>query len=149
MAHVSMRKGVWKHYGETVHPSLAKVVYPHFYGHPNSAATKRTWAMWGRTSTVARNAVGLTRAKKLITFCFNSRQAQVVAPLCMRQIGVSGAYLRNHCLGLPRAAQINTYLPFISFCRRRNFELPNNPQDMDYAPFVHILRFTRSGILVY
>jgi hypothetical protein len=56
--------------------------------------------------------------------------------------------IRNHCLGFTRAAQIITHLPFISFCRKRNFELPNNPQDMGYAP-VNFLRFTRSGILVY
>jgi hypothetical protein len=48
---------------------------------------------------------------------FESIVALVVAPICMRQIVVSGTYLCNHCLGFTRAAQIKTYLPFISFCR--------------------------------
>jgi hypothetical protein len=41
----------------------------------------------------------------------------------MRQIGVSGAYLRNHCLGITRAAQIK-----LTF---------------------HLYRFVENGILNY
>jgi hypothetical protein len=41
--------------------------------HATSAATERNWSLWGREYTSARNALGLERAKKLITFCFNDR----------------------------------------------------------------------------
>jgi hypothetical protein len=41
--------------------------------HPTSASTERNWSLWGRVYMVARNALGLERAKALITVCFNDR----------------------------------------------------------------------------
>ena len=38
-----------------------------------STSSERNWALWGRVYTSARTALGLERAKKLITFCFNDR----------------------------------------------------------------------------
>ena len=36
-------------------------------------ATERNWGLWGLVYTTSRNALGMERAKKMITFCFNSR----------------------------------------------------------------------------
>jgi hypothetical protein len=73
VASVKMRKGVWSRYGSEQLPELAPVALRLLSVHPTSAATERNWALWGRVYTSARNALGLERAKKLITFCFNSR----------------------------------------------------------------------------
>jgi hypothetical protein len=45
--------------------------------HPTSAATERNWSLRGRVYASARNALGLERAKKMITFCFNDRAKAV------------------------------------------------------------------------
>jgi hypothetical protein len=39
--------------------------------HSTSSSAERNWTLWGRVYTSARTALGLERAKKLITFCFN------------------------------------------------------------------------------
>jgi hypothetical protein len=77
VASVSMRKGVWKRYGVHVYPKLAKVALRLLSAHPTSCASERNWSLWGRVYTAARNALGLKRAKKLITFCFNDRSKLV------------------------------------------------------------------------
>jgi hypothetical protein len=66
-----MRKGLWHRYREVKYPALATVAPRLFSIHPMSASTERNWSLWGRVYTAARNALGLERAKALITFCFN------------------------------------------------------------------------------
>jgi hypothetical protein len=73
VASLQMRKGLWKKYASQQYPALAKVVVRLLCLHATSAATERNWSLWGRVYTSARNALGLERAKKLITFCFNDR----------------------------------------------------------------------------
>lgn len=73
VAPLSMRKGVWKRYGSKQYPALAQVALRLLSMHGTSAATERNWALWGRVYTASRNRLGLERAKKLISFCFNSR----------------------------------------------------------------------------
>jgi hypothetical protein len=42
--------------------------------HPTSASTERNWSLWGRVYVASRNALArIERARKMITFCFNSR----------------------------------------------------------------------------
>jgi hypothetical protein len=77
VASIKMRKGVWSRYGAEVYPDLAPVALRLLSMHPTSASTERNWALWGRVYTSTRNALGLERAKKLITFCFNSRAQKV------------------------------------------------------------------------
>jgi hypothetical protein len=67
-----MRKGVCRRYGSEQLPELAPVALRLLSMHPTSASTERNLVLWGRVYTGARNALGLERAKKLIT-CFNSR----------------------------------------------------------------------------
>jgi hypothetical protein len=74
---VKMRKGFWKRFGRTKYPSLSEVALRVMGVHPTSAATERNWSLWGRVHTSARNALGLERAKKMITFCFNDRAKAV------------------------------------------------------------------------
>jgi hypothetical protein len=66
-----MQRGVWRSYGVTLYPSLGKVLHRLFDGHPTSAANDRIWALSGRPYTAANNALGLQRAKKLITLYSN------------------------------------------------------------------------------
>jgi hypothetical protein len=63
-----MRKGFWKRFGYTKFPLLSEVALRVMSVHPTSAATERNWSLWGRVYT---SALGLERAKKMITFCFN------------------------------------------------------------------------------
>jgi hypothetical protein len=72
-ASIAQRKGTWTRYGVEVHGALAKVSLQLLSMHASSAATERNWALWGRVYGASRNAPGMERAKKLITFCFNSR----------------------------------------------------------------------------
>jgi hypothetical protein len=74
---VKMRKGFWKRFGRTKYPLLSEVALRVMSVHPTSAATERNWSLWGRVYTSARNALGLERAKKMITFCFNDRAKAV------------------------------------------------------------------------
>jgi hypothetical protein len=39
--------------------------------HSKSAATERNWSLWGRVYTASRSRLGIERAKRLITLCFN------------------------------------------------------------------------------
>ena len=55
----------------------AKVVVWLLCLHRTSASTERNWALWAGTAVESRNAPGLTRAIKLIMFCFNSRAQHV------------------------------------------------------------------------
>jgi hypothetical protein len=77
VASIKMRKGVWLRYGAQLYPDLARVALRLLSMHPTSASTERNWALWGRVYTSTRNTLGLERAKKLITFCFNSRAQEV------------------------------------------------------------------------
>jgi hypothetical protein len=40
--------------------------------YPTSCAAECNWSLWGPVPTVARNRLGLKRAKKLLMFQFNS-----------------------------------------------------------------------------
>jgi hypothetical protein len=73
VASIAQRKGVWRRYGVEAHGALAKVALRLLSMHATSAASERNWALWGRVYGASRNALGMERAKKLITFCFNSR----------------------------------------------------------------------------
>jgi hypothetical protein len=73
VASIAQRKGVWRRYGVEVYGALAKVALRLLSMHATSAASERNWALWGRVYGASRNALGMERAKKLITFCFNSR----------------------------------------------------------------------------
>jgi hAT family C-terminal dimerisation region len=64
---------VWKRYCKQQYPELSAVALKLLSVHGTSAATERNWALWGRLYTASRNQLGMERAKKLITFCFNSR----------------------------------------------------------------------------
>jgi hypothetical protein len=77
VAAVKMRIGFWKCFGHTNYPFLSEVAQRVMSVHPTSAATERNWSLWGRVCTSARNALGLERAKKMITFCFNDRAKAV------------------------------------------------------------------------
>jgi hAT family C-terminal dimerisation region len=70
---VHARASVWKKKGATIWPELTKVVLKLLAMHPTSASTERNWSLWGRVYTAARNALSLDRARKITTFCFNSR----------------------------------------------------------------------------
>jgi hypothetical protein len=72
---VGTRKEVWKRYGKK-YPALTGVALRLLSIHP-SAASERSWSLWGRVYTSSRNALGLERAKALITFCFNDRCRKV------------------------------------------------------------------------
>jgi hypothetical protein len=48
-----------------------------------SAATERNWALWGRVHGASRNALGMERAKKLITFLLMIDLVRVVCDLYM------------------------------------------------------------------
>jgi hypothetical protein len=74
VASVKMRQGVWSRYGSEQLPELTHLALRLLSKHPTSASAKHNWALWGRAYAAARNALGLERAKKLITFCFNSRR---------------------------------------------------------------------------
>jgi hypothetical protein len=76
-ASVRMRKGVWKRYLSEQMPELAAVAVRMMSVHPTSCSTERNWGAWGRMYTAARNKLGLERAKKMITFCFNHRMMNV------------------------------------------------------------------------
>jgi hypothetical protein len=41
--------------------------------HSTSATTERNWSLRGRAYTASRTRLGIERAKKLITFCFDDR----------------------------------------------------------------------------
>jgi hypothetical protein len=73
VASIAQRKGVWRRYGVEAHGELAKVALRLLSMHATSAASERNWALWGRVYGASRNALSMERAKKLITFCFNSR----------------------------------------------------------------------------
>lgn len=73
VADIRMRKGVWKRYGMSTYPELAKVALRLMSVHPTSCAAECNWSCWGRLYTTARDALGLERAKKMIAFSFNSR----------------------------------------------------------------------------
>jgi hypothetical protein len=73
VASVDQRACVWRKKGATVWPELTKVALKLLSMHPTSASTERNWSLWGRVYTAARNALSLERARKMITFCFNSR----------------------------------------------------------------------------
>jgi hypothetical protein len=62
-----MRKGFWKCFGYTKYPLLSEVASRVMSVHPTSAATERNWSLWGH---VYASALGLERAKNMITFCF-------------------------------------------------------------------------------
>ena len=66
-------KGFWWRNGQRKYPDLAKVALRLLAAHSTSASTERNWTLWGRVYTLARTALGLERAKKLIMFCFNVR----------------------------------------------------------------------------
>jgi hypothetical protein len=66
-----MRKAVWKKYLVERYPVLSDVACRLLSLHPTSAATERNWSLWGRGYTAARSRLGIERAKKLMTFCFN------------------------------------------------------------------------------
>ena len=70
---LARRKGFWWGNGQRKYPDLAKVALRLLAAHSTSASTERNWTLWGRVYTLARTALGLERAKKLIMFCFNDR----------------------------------------------------------------------------
>jgi hypothetical protein len=70
---IAQQKGVSTRYGVEIHGALAEVALRLLSTHATSAATERNWALRGRVYGASRNALGMERAKKLITFCFNSR----------------------------------------------------------------------------
>jgi hypothetical protein len=76
VAAVKICKGFWKCFGHTRYPFLSEVARA-MSVHPTSAATEQNWLLLGRVYTSARNALGLERAKKMITFCFNDRAKAV------------------------------------------------------------------------
>jgi hypothetical protein len=65
---VKIRKGFWKRFGYTKYPLLSEVALRVMSVHPTSAATERNWSWWGRVYT---SALGVERAKRMITFCFS------------------------------------------------------------------------------
>jgi hypothetical protein len=73
VASIAQRKGVWRRYGVEAHGALAKVSLQLLSMHATSAASERNWVLWGRVYGASRNALGMERAKKLITFRLNSR----------------------------------------------------------------------------
>jgi hypothetical protein len=73
VASVKMRKGVWSRYGSEQLPERTHVALRLLSMHPTSASTEQNWALWGRVYTGARNALGLERATKLITFCYHQQ----------------------------------------------------------------------------
>jgi hypothetical protein len=73
VASITARKGCWKGYPGGTYPALAAVVIRLMYLHSTSAATERNWSLWGRVYTASRSRLGIERAKRLITFCFNDR----------------------------------------------------------------------------
>jgi hypothetical protein len=72
-----MRKGFWKRFGYTKYQLLCEVALRVMSVHATSTAIERNWSLWGRVYTSARNALGLERAKKMITFCFSDRAEAV------------------------------------------------------------------------
>jgi hypothetical protein len=66
-----MRTGFWRRFGYTKYQLLSEVALRVMSVHPTPAATERNWSLCGRVYTSARNALGLERAKEMITFCFN------------------------------------------------------------------------------
>jgi hypothetical protein len=73
VASVRMRKGVWKRWIAQQMPELAAVAVRVMSVHPTSCSTERNWGLWGRMYTACRYRLGMERAKKMITFCFNNR----------------------------------------------------------------------------
>jgi hypothetical protein len=71
VASLQMRKGLWNKYASQQYPALAKMVVRLLCLHATSATTERNWSFWGRVYTSARNALGIDRAKRLVTFLFN------------------------------------------------------------------------------
>jgi hypothetical protein len=68
-----MRKGVWKRWIAQQMPELAAEAVRVLSVHPTSCSTERNWGLWVRIYTACRNRLGMERAKKMITFCFNNR----------------------------------------------------------------------------
>jgi hypothetical protein len=64
-----MCQGFWKSFSYTKYPLLSEVALRVMSVHPKSAASERNWSLWGRVYT---SALGLERAKNMITFCFNN-----------------------------------------------------------------------------
>jgi hypothetical protein len=75
---VKMRKGFWKRSGHTKYPLLSEVALCVMSVLSTSAATERSWSLWGHVYTSARNALGLERAKKMITFCSMNMQRLLI-----------------------------------------------------------------------
>jgi hypothetical protein len=71
MPPMSMRANVWVKSGKF--PALTEVVKRLMACHATTCAAERNWSLWGRIYTSARNALGMERAKKMISICTNSR----------------------------------------------------------------------------
>ena len=73
VADLAARKGVWKRYGAHHFPKLTPIALRLLCCHPTSCAAERNWSLWGRVFQSSRSALALERARKMISFCFNSR----------------------------------------------------------------------------
>jgi hypothetical protein len=71
MPPMSMRANVWGKSGKF--PALTEVVRRLMACHATTCAAERNWSLWGRIYTSARSALGMERAKKMISICTNSR----------------------------------------------------------------------------
>lgn len=76
VAGLHARASVWRKKGADLWPELTKVALQLLAMHPTSASTERNWSLWGRVYTASRNSLSLERARKMITYCFNSRAQQ-------------------------------------------------------------------------
>lgn len=76
MPSMNLRLKVWKQYGATEFADLTKVVEKLLTCHATTCATERNWSLWGRVYTASRSALGVERAKKMITICSNTGQRQ-------------------------------------------------------------------------
>ena len=64
---------MWKRYGAHHFPKLTPIALRLLCCHPTSCAAERNWSLWGRVFQSSRSALALERARKMISFCFNSR----------------------------------------------------------------------------